>query len=88
MNCIIDEAIDVGTELLPAIPKCKSLLLKETPEFTTNNNTTLALDTHAMTVGFFHELTIDPYLPLNDSKSIDSDTIDPLKYICSTPINL
>uniref|UniRef100_A0AC34QQZ3 Uncharacterized protein n=1 Tax=Panagrolaimus sp. JU765 TaxID=591449 RepID=A0AC34QQZ3_9BILA len=82
-NCIIDETIDVGTELLPAIPKCKSLCLKETPEFTTNKNTALALKKHARTFGIFHELTIDPYRSLDGSKSIE-----PLKNICQTPINL
>uniref|UniRef100_A0AC34Q7B1 Uncharacterized protein n=1 Tax=Panagrolaimus sp. JU765 TaxID=591449 RepID=A0AC34Q7B1_9BILA len=82
-NCIIDETIDVGTELLPVIPKCKSLCLEETPEFTTNKNIALVLQKHAITFDYFHELTIDPYLPLKGLYCIE-----PLKYICYTPINL
>uniref|UniRef100_A0AC34QN96 Uncharacterized protein n=1 Tax=Panagrolaimus sp. JU765 TaxID=591449 RepID=A0AC34QN96_9BILA len=83
VNCIIDKSIDVGTELLPAIPKCESLCLKETPEFTTNKNTALSLRTHAVAIGNLRGLTIDPYLALDGSKSIE-----PLKNICQTPINL
>uniref|UniRef100_A0AC34QN97 Uncharacterized protein n=1 Tax=Panagrolaimus sp. JU765 TaxID=591449 RepID=A0AC34QN97_9BILA len=82
-NCIIDETIDVGMDLLVLIPKCKTLCLEGTPEFTTNVFSALDLKVHTLEHGNFSKLTIDPFFPVKNLKVIDD-----LKNSCQTPIEL
>uniref|UniRef100_A0AC34RHW6 Uncharacterized protein n=1 Tax=Panagrolaimus sp. JU765 TaxID=591449 RepID=A0AC34RHW6_9BILA len=82
-NCYINEAVNVGTELLPVIPKVSSLTLVETPEFSTDKNTAKLLKNHVLKNGKFEKLKIDPFYPFKTQKEIKN-----LEGICNSVVEI
>uniref|UniRef100_A0AC34Q963 Uncharacterized protein n=1 Tax=Panagrolaimus sp. JU765 TaxID=591449 RepID=A0AC34Q963_9BILA len=82
-GCVLDETIDVGTELLPRIVKCKILDLRLNPDFTTNVDTAALIRNHTEKHGRFRFLKITPYYVAKNW-----DNIEPLRNVCETEVEL